>query len=97
MDPLAGPVPAGFGRRRTTLAPHAVVPFDAAAWAGAIVRVEGGTLELVGRSGRCRRFVAGDVLALAPLDLAALRNPGPEPLVLVAVARRDDFSRALLS
>jgi hypothetical protein len=97
MDPLAAPVPAGFARRRTTLAPRATVPFDAAAWADAIVRVERGTLELVGRSGRRRRFVAGDVLAFAPLDLAALRNPGLQPLVLVAVARRDDFSRALLS
>jgi len=97
MDPLAGPVPAGFARRRTTLAPRAVVPFDAGAWADAIVRVERGTLELVGRSGQRRRFGAGDVLALAPLDLAALRNPGPSPLVLVAVARRDEFSRALPS
>lgn len=88
MDPLAGPVPAGFARRRVTLAPSAVVAFDAAAWADAIVRVERGTLELIAGAGERRRFGTGAVLALAPLRLSALRNPAPEPLVLVAVARR---------
>jgi len=97
MDPLAGPVPAGFARRGATLAPHTTLRFDADAWTDAIVRVERGTLELIGRSGARRRFATGDVLALAPLSLAALRNPGSEPLVLVAVARRDEFSRALPS
>ena len=97
MDPFAGPVPAGFARRRITLAPRAGLAFDAAAWADAIVRVERGTLELVGRAGVRRRFCAGAVLALAPLALSALRNPGPEPVELVAVTRRDEFSRPLPS
>ncbi len=97
MDPFAGPVPAGFARRRITLAPRAALAFDAAAWTDAIVLVEHGTLELVGRAGVRRRFGAGDVLALAPLDLSALRNPGAEPVELVAVTRRDEFSRALPS
>ena len=91
MDPFAGPVPAGFARRRITLAPDAAPAFDA------IVLVEHGTLELVGRAGVRRRFAAGDVLALAPLDLSALRNPGAEPVELLAVTRRDEFSRALPS
>ena len=97
MDPFAGPVPAGFVRRRITLAPHAALAFDAAAWTDAIVLVEHGTLELVGRAGVRRHFGAGDVLALAPLDLSALRNPGAAPVALVAVTRRDEFSRALPS
>ena len=97
MDPFAGPVPAGFARRRITLAPRASLAFDAAAWTDAIVLVERGTLELVGRAGVRRRFGAGAVLALAPLDLSALRNPGAEPVELVAVTRRDEFSRALPS
>ena len=97
MDPFAGPVPAGFARRRITLAPRAELAFDAAAWADAIVRVERGTLELVGAPGVRRRFCAGAVLALAPLGLSALRNPGPEPVVLLAVTRRDEFSRPLPS
>ena len=76
MDPFAGPVPAGFARRRITLAPRAALAFDAAAWTDAIVLVEHGTLELVGRAGVRRRLGAGDVLGAAEPGRGAGRAGG---------------------
>jgi len=86
-----GPLPPGFRRRRVTVAPGAARAYDAAEWRDAIVLVETGELDLVGRDGGGPRFGPGAVVALADLPLRALRNRGPEPAVLVAVTRGDEF------
>ena len=86
-----GPLPPGFRRRRVTVAPGAMRAYDAGEWRDAIVLVEAGELDLVGRDGVGRRFGRGAVVALADLPLRALRNRGAEPAVLVAVTRGDEF------
>ncbi len=77
-----------FRRRRVTIAAGASRPYDTAEWAGALVVVERGPVELEGVSGTRRRLAEGAVLWLCGLPLRALHNPGPGPAVLVAVTRR---------
>jgi hypothetical protein len=57
-------------------------------WAGAIIVVKQGALELECRSGACARFETGAVLFLDSPSLRTLRSVGAEPVHLVAVARR---------
>jgi hypothetical protein len=57
-------------------------------WRGALVLVDRGEIELDCVGGSRRRFSRGALLALGGLPLRALRNPGVEPAVLVAVRRR---------
>jgi len=61
--------------------------YDAAEWRDALVVVERGRIDLCGPGGGRLGFGAGEVLWLADLTLSRLYNPGPEPAVLVAVAR----------
>ncbi|ACZ84014.1 hypothetical protein Aros01_03353 [Streptosporangium roseum] len=51
-------------------------PYDPAEWRDAIVRVEGGQVELETADGARRRFGHGAVLWLAGLPVRVLRNPG---------------------
>ena len=44
-------------------------------------------IELVTHAGERARFARGDVLVLSGLPLRALHNRGPEPAVLVSLAR----------
>jgi uncharacterized cupin superfamily protein len=76
--------------RTVVVAPGHPRPYDAAEWRGALVLVVRGEIELEAEGGERRRFRRGDVLALAglPLPLRALRNPGRDTAVLVAVSRR---------
>jgi hypothetical protein len=67
-------------------------PYEEAEWQGALVVIEHGHIELEGLRGGRRRFRQGDVLWLSGLPLRALHNPGPEPALLVAVARAGDLS-----
>jgi hypothetical protein len=82
----------GFALRVLILAPGARRAYDEAEWRGAIVVVETGAIVLEPQAGRPYRFGPGDVLWLQGLALRALHNPGSEPAVLVAVARRRDLS-----
>jgi hypothetical protein len=85
-------VAPGFVVRALIVAPGARRAYDEAEWLGAIVVVETGAIVLEPRAGRPYRFGPGDVLWLQGLPLRALHNPGNEPAVLVAVARRRDLS-----
>lgn len=85
---LRGSLPAAFERWRLMIAPGAVQETAASEWAGALVQVERGAIEVCCIAGGCRRFVAGDLLALGCLPLETVRNPGPEEAWLVAVRRR---------
>jgi hypothetical protein len=90
----AAQLPPGFERWRLEIGPLTERPTHAREWAGAIVLVESGVLEAICELGGFRRFVAGDLLALGWLPLVRLRNPGREPVRLVAVRRRGHVSTA---
>jgi quercetin dioxygenase-like cupin family protein len=77
-----------FARRKIVLAPGARRPYHEAEWHDALVIVKRGEIDVECRAGGRLRFIAGDMLWFTGLPLRALRNPGPEPAVLVAIARR---------
>ena len=56
-------------------------------WADAIVVVEEGELELVGRQGGTLRIGVGGILWVSGVALRSLCNPGEVSTVLVAVRR----------
>jgi hypothetical protein len=80
--------PPPFELWTVTLAPGHALPYAEADWHDAVVVVEAGEIDLECVGGGRQRFVPGDVLRLSGLPLRSLRNPWPEPAVLVAVARR---------
>lgn len=82
-------VPASFERRMITIAAGSTLAYAAADWRDALVVVDRGAIELEGVGPSRLVLRAGAVLWLAGLSLRALHNHGPEPAVLVAVARRD--------
>jgi hypothetical protein len=77
----------GFALRVLVVAPFGRRAYVESEWRGAVVVVEYGEIVLEPRDGRARRFGRGAVLSLDALDLLVLRNPGPQPAVLSAVAR----------
>jgi len=89
---LRGRLPAAFERWRVVVPPGIERPTSAAEWAGALVLIEQGVIEVDCHSGGYRRFVAGDLLALGWLPLKTIRNPTNEDAALVAVRRRGDVS-----
>lgn len=86
-SPSGGSGPS-FDVRRIVVEPGGSRVHDAAEWRGAIVLLERGRIELVCSDGDHRAFRRGDVLWLDGLPVRALRNPGPEPAVLLAISRR---------
>jgi hypothetical protein len=85
---MAGRPPAGFRFASVELEPGGTRPYEAGEWAGALVVVARGEVELECRDGGRRRFGRGEALWLSGLPLRALRNPTGEPAVLVAISRR---------
>jgi hypothetical protein len=81
-------LPAGFERWRVVIPPGATRATHAAEWAGALVRVESGTLEVWCLAGGHEAFHAGDLVALGWVPITELRNPGTTPVRIVAVRRR---------
>lgn len=81
-------LPPAFERFRLVVAPGEHRPTGPEAWAGCLVLVERGALEVDCDGGGMRSFVAGDLLALGWLPIRALRNPGMVETNLVAVRRR---------
>jgi hypothetical protein len=80
-------LPRGVERWRVELSAGATRPAEPGEWAGALVLVERGALDVECRVGGTRSFVSGDLLALGWLPLRRLRNPGDEPVSLLAVRR----------
>lgn len=78
-----------FRARRVTVAPGEARPYDAGEWHDALVLLARGVVELEGVSGARRTFRRGAVLHLDAVPLRALRNPGDEPALLIAVSRAD--------
>jgi hypothetical protein len=86
-------LPPWFERWHTVLAPHSSQPTTAEAWAGCLVLVEHGRIEVQCREGVHRSFATGDVLALGWLPVVLLRNRGPEEAILLAIRRRASMGR----
>jgi hypothetical protein len=78
---------AAFDVRVVEVPPGGERGYDEAEWRDALVVVDRGEIELDCRGGSRPRFAGGAVLWLGGLPVRALRNPGPVPTVLVAVAR----------
>jgi hypothetical protein len=81
-------LPDRFVCRAVTIEPNTERLYDAAEWAGAVIVVEEGELELECRSGTRSQFASGSVLFFESLPLRTLRNPGDAPVLLTAVSRR---------
>ena len=74
--------------RRIAVPPGAELAYVAEDWAGSLVVVEEGRIELESRHGARQMFEAGSTLWLQCIPLRALRNPGGIATVLVATSRR---------
>jgi glyoxylate utilization-related uncharacterized protein len=79
---------------RITLGPDTQRPSRPIDWAGAVVFIEQGQLEVACAAGERHTFGDGDLLPLGRLPLRTLRNTGHEPVRLVAVRRHGDESHA---
>ncbi len=82
-------LPDGFERWAMELPGRTTRPTTPDEWAGALVLIESGTLEVGCEAGGTRTFHAGDMLALGWLPLVELRNHGDEPVRIVSVRRRE--------
>ena len=92
VEPLSIPGrPSGPSFRTTvvTIACGDTRAYDESEWRDALVIVEAGEVDLECQAGGRRRFRPGNVLWLTGLGLRALHSVGAEPVVLVAVSRRD--------
>lgn len=89
-------VPPSFERFRLVLAPGERRPTGPDAWAGCLVLVERGTVEVDCDAGGVRSFPTGDLIALSWLPVRTLRNPGAAEAWLLAVRRRGDRSDAAM-
>jgi hypothetical protein len=87
-------LPAAFERFRVVLASGDSLPTRPAEWAGCLVLVERGRIEVDCEAGGTGSFATGDLLALDWLPLRSLHNPGPDEACLLAVHRRGDPIRA---
>lgn len=77
-----------LGFRVVEIPPGGERPYDGAEWAGALVVVDRGEIELDCLDGDRPRFACGAVLWLDGLPVRALRNPAAVPAVIVAAYRR---------
>ena len=83
---------SSFERWRVDIAPLTERATDATEWAGAIVLVEQGSVDVVCAGGGHRLFGMGCLVALGWLPLTSLRNPTTEVTRLLAVRRRPPTS-----
>jgi hypothetical protein len=83
-----GRLPPGFERWWLALGPGVERPTDRSEWAGAIVVIERGRLEVCCAAGGRATYEAGALLPLGWLPVLALRNPGAVETRLVAIRRR---------
>jgi quercetin dioxygenase-like cupin family protein len=86
-----GALPPGFARRALAIRPGEERAAETAGWGDALVVVERGQVELERRGGTRARFGHGDILWVGAGSLRALRNPGRELALLIAVFRCDEF------
>ncbi|MEO5985555.1 MAG: hypothetical protein ABIW50_00725 [Candidatus Limnocylindria bacterium] len=89
-------LPMGIERWRLALLPGIERPTGPDEWAGALVVVEQGTLEVECIGGGTEQFAPGNLLALGCLPVRALRNCGDEEmrLTVVRLANQTHASRS---
>jgi hypothetical protein len=86
---LGRALPPSLRRREVVIRPGQPYIVDESEWAGALVVVENGVVEVETAAGSRARFGPGAVLAFAGLGARVLRGctENGEPAVLVAVSR----------
>ena len=84
---LGRPVPESVAVRRVALAPGDVRPIRPADWAGDLVVVERGRVEVRCVDGAAQVYGAGSMLCLSWVDVGAVANPTSEPATLLAIHR----------
>jgi hypothetical protein len=82
------PLPGWLDRTLTVIRPGATLAYVAERWAGAVVVVEFGRIELESESGERVQLSEGALLALERVPVVAIRNVGPGAAVLAAISRR---------
>jgi mannose-6-phosphate isomerase-like protein (cupin superfamily) len=88
-----GPLPAGYARRVFRVAPGLELGVQPSHLRDAIMVVAQGELELECRAGTCRRFGCGSMIPIGPMSIPHVRNPGPDPLVLLVISRNLTLGR----
>ena len=91
---LGRPAPPGMDVRLVSIPRQSELAYEPSEWAGALVVVEAGEVELECRGGASACFATGSVLFFEGLGLRAVRNAGDEPALLSAVTRRCQQSSA---
>jgi hypothetical protein len=84
---LGRQLPAGFAVRQVTIAGESERAYVHSEWAGALVVVEAGQIELECLSGSRASFASGAVLFFDSLPLRTLRNRRRQPAVLSSLTR----------
>ena len=87
---LARTAPAGVDVRVVSISSHGELAYEPSEWAGALVIVETGEIELECCSGARACFGTGSVLFFDGLSLRAVRNIGGETVLLSAAIRHID-------
>ncbi len=83
-------LPSAFERRRLVLAPGVGATTGPAPWAGALVLVEHGRLEVDCAASGCHVFGPGEILVLGALPLVSVRNVGRAAVRLTIVHRQEE-------
>lgn len=87
---LRGDLPDRFRRWSLVLAPFEERPTSPSEWAGAVVLVRDGAVEVECSAGGRRTFRRGDLLVFDGVPVRVLRNPCAAATHLVAVGRDCD-------
>lgn len=85
---LGRPAPAGMDLRIVSIPVHHELTYEPAEWAGSLVVVEAGEIELECHGGTSARFGAGSILCFDCITLRSVRNSGAETAWLSAVSRQ---------
>ena len=84
---LGRQLPAGFAVRQVTIAAESERAYVHSEWAGALVVVEAGQIELECLSGSRASFASGAILFFDSLPLRTLRNRHRQPTVLSTLTK----------
>jgi hypothetical protein len=81
-------LPSAYTSREVVIPAGSEREYDPSEWAGALVVVEFGELEVVSVDGTSYRFGDGSVLFLQDVPVATLRNRGAGAALISIVSRR---------
>lgn len=84
---VIGRLPSGFTRRMISIPPGGCRPYRPVEWAGTVVLVHQGDIELEGLTGRRYPFGTGSIIHLDRLPLRCIHNNGLGLALMIAVGR----------